>query len=199
MWMNENEACWSQVHVTAFWCLRVKLKKRAFNRRLKPILRGGVPSSHPTPNHVIGKWAVNTAFMKGHHAQPQRSARNFLIFYTIAERPFITHYYFLTGEDDYSQDQFLAIQDFFRKRFLLGPHWTQKIRLKSCETARPSSNEVFVEHRDNFSSWEHFKALLLKKIKYMYFTWNLKFCFVILGHLNSLWQLRGALYWPRES
>jgi hypothetical protein len=27
MWMNENQGCWPQVNVTAFWCLRVKSQK----------------------------------------------------------------------------------------------------------------------------------------------------------------------------
>ncbi len=71
---------------------------------------GGGSGSHSLPNHVIGKQMVNTTLPKGPHAQTWRTARNFLIFfYTIAVRPFITLYYFLTGEDDYSQDQFPAI------------------------------------------------------------------------------------------
>ncbi len=40
--MSENQLCQSQVHVTAFRCLRFKSKKAGLNRQLsKPILRGG--------------------------------------------------------------------------------------------------------------------------------------------------------------
>jgi hypothetical protein len=33
--MSENRSCQSQVHVTAFRCLRVKPEKAGLNRRLK--------------------------------------------------------------------------------------------------------------------------------------------------------------------
>jgi hypothetical protein len=81
----------------------VKLKKRVLNRELKPILRGG-PGSHPTPNHVIGKWAVNTTLAKGHQAQTRSTARNFLIFSQDSSTPIHNTLFFLTGEDDYSKD-----------------------------------------------------------------------------------------------
>jgi hypothetical protein len=73
-------------------------QKWVLNRRLKPILQGG-HGSHPTPNHVIGKRMVNMTLAKGHHAQTRHTARNVLIYHTIAIRPFSTYYYFLTGED----------------------------------------------------------------------------------------------------
>jgi hypothetical protein len=55
--MSENQLCQSQVHVTAFWCLRMKPQKVGLNRRLKAHIAkgGGGPGSHPTSNHVIGK------------------------------------------------------------------------------------------------------------------------------------------------
>jgi hypothetical protein len=77
--MNENKACWSQVHVTAFQCLRFKLKK-GVNRRPKPILQGGGPGSHPSPNHLIGTRTVNTTLAKCHHALTRCTARNLSIF-----------------------------------------------------------------------------------------------------------------------
>jgi hypothetical protein len=80
MWMNENQACCSQVHVTAFRCLKVNLKKRVLNRQLRPILWGGGPGSHPKPNHVIGKQSVNMTLAKSHHAPTWHTARNVLIF-----------------------------------------------------------------------------------------------------------------------
>jgi hypothetical protein len=95
VWMSENQECQSQVHVTALQCLRVKPKKRGLNRRLKPILRGGGAGSHTLANHMIGKQTVNTTLAKGHHAQTRRTARNFLMFHTIAVRQIKTvQYYF---------------------------------------------------------------------------------------------------------
>jgi hypothetical protein len=41
VWIGENQACQSQVHVTALRCLRVKHKKWELNKRINPILRGG--------------------------------------------------------------------------------------------------------------------------------------------------------------
>jgi hypothetical protein len=67
-------------------CLRVKLKKRRLNRRLKPRLRGRGAGSHTLPNHMIGKRTVNMTLAKGHHAQTWRTARNLLIFHTVAVR-----------------------------------------------------------------------------------------------------------------
>jgi hypothetical protein len=60
---------------------------------------------------VIGKQTVNTTLAKGHHAQTQHTAKNFLIFSHGSSTPI--HYtllFFLTGEDNYSQDRFPAIQ-----------------------------------------------------------------------------------------
>jgi hypothetical protein len=39
--VNENQACQSQVHMTALRYLRVKPTRRGLNRRLKPGLQGG--------------------------------------------------------------------------------------------------------------------------------------------------------------
>ncbi len=83
--MNENQACQSQVHVTALRCLRVKPGKKGLNRRLMPVHWGvGGTGSHTLPNHVIGKWMVNMTLAKGYHAQTQRTARKCLMFHTIA-------------------------------------------------------------------------------------------------------------------
>jgi hypothetical protein len=35
-----------------------------------PILQGGGAGSHTLPNHVIGKWTVNTALTMGHQSRP---------------------------------------------------------------------------------------------------------------------------------
>ncbi len=35
-----------------------------------PILQGGGPGFHPTPNHVIRKWTVNATLAMGHQAYP---------------------------------------------------------------------------------------------------------------------------------
>ncbi len=78
--MNENQACYSQVHVTALQCLRVKPRKKRLNRQLKPVLRGREAGSHTLPNHMIGKWPVNTTLAKGHHSQTRHTAINFLYF-----------------------------------------------------------------------------------------------------------------------
>jgi hypothetical protein len=79
--MGKNQACQSQVHVTALWCLRVKPRNWGLNRRLKPVLQGGGGAgSHTLPHHVIGKWTVNMTLVKGHHTQTQHTARNFHIF-----------------------------------------------------------------------------------------------------------------------
>ncbi len=77
--MSENRVCRSQVHVTAFRCLRVKFKKQGLKRRPRPIQRGG-GGSHPTPSHVIGNRTVNTTLGKGHHVPTRCTARNFSIF-----------------------------------------------------------------------------------------------------------------------
>jgi hypothetical protein len=66
--MSENQSCQSQVHVTVFRCLRVKPQKGGLNRQLKAHTEGGGPGSHPTPDHVIGKWMFNMTLTKGHHA-----------------------------------------------------------------------------------------------------------------------------------
>ncbi len=91
--MSENQECQSQVHVTALWCLRLKPGKKGLNRRLRAVLRGGT-GSHTLPNHVIRKQTVNTTLAKGHHAQTQRTAKIFFMFYTIAVRLITVHYYF---------------------------------------------------------------------------------------------------------
>jgi hypothetical protein len=39
--MSENQACQTQVHVTALRCLKIKPGKKGLNRRLRPVLRGG--------------------------------------------------------------------------------------------------------------------------------------------------------------
>jgi hypothetical protein len=103
--MGENQACQSQVHVTALRCLRIKPTKRGLNRRLKPILQGGGGAgSHTLPNHVIRKWTVNMTLVKGYHAQTQQTARNFFMFHMITVWEIKTvHYYF-------SQVRFLTIQ-----------------------------------------------------------------------------------------
>jgi hypothetical protein len=45
--MSENQACQSQVHVTALRYLTVKPRRRGLNRRLKPGLReGGLVLTH---------------------------------------------------------------------------------------------------------------------------------------------------------
>jgi hypothetical protein len=81
VWMSENQACQSLVHVTAFQFLRVKPSKWGLNRGLKPVLQGWA-GSHTLSNHVIGKRMVNTTLAKGHHAQTSRTARNFLLFFS---------------------------------------------------------------------------------------------------------------------
>jgi hypothetical protein len=131
--MSENQACWSQVHLTAFWCLRVKLKKRVLNRWLKPILQGGRPGSHPTPNQMIGKRTVNTTLTKGHQAQTPLTARNFFFFSHDSSTPIHYTLSFLTGEDDYRQDRFLAIR---------WVHWHQRegMGLASFSTGQSSYN-----------------------------------------------------------
>ncbi len=94
--MGKNQACQSQVHVTALRCLRVKIKKRGINRRIKPILRGGA-GSYTLPNHVIGKRMVNKTLVKaeGSSCSDPGTARNLLTFHTIAVRQIKTvNYYF---------------------------------------------------------------------------------------------------------
>ncbi len=59
---------------------------------------------------MIGKQTVNTTLSKGHHAQTRHTARNFLIFSHHSSTPIRYTLLFLTGEGDYSQDQFPAIQ-----------------------------------------------------------------------------------------
>jgi hypothetical protein len=49
--MSENQACQSQVHVTALRCLRVKPRKKRLNRRLRPVLWRGDWFSHITLSH----------------------------------------------------------------------------------------------------------------------------------------------------
>jgi hypothetical protein len=46
--MSENQACQSQVHVTAQRYLRIKPGKRGLNIWLRPVLRGGGWFSHIT-------------------------------------------------------------------------------------------------------------------------------------------------------
>jgi hypothetical protein len=108
--MSENQLCQSQVHVTEFRCLRVRPSKVGLNRRLTTHTAGEGPGSHPTPNHVIGKRTVNTTLANGHHANPAHCWKFTTFSHDSSTRNIHIHYSFLTGEDDYSQDQFLAIQ-----------------------------------------------------------------------------------------
>ncbi len=99
--MNENQACQSQVHVTALRYLRVKTRMRGLNRLLKPGLQGGGIGSHPLPNHVTRKRTVNATVARCHHAQTRHTARNFFNFIYDSSMPNKTvHYYFLTAEED---------------------------------------------------------------------------------------------------
>ncbi len=67
MMIGENQLCRSQVHVTAFWGTEGYAPKRGLNRLPNACSGGGGwLGSHPTPNHVIGKWTVNTTLAKGH-------------------------------------------------------------------------------------------------------------------------------------
>jgi hypothetical protein len=105
--MSENQSCRSQVHVTVFQSLRVKHQKVGLNRRLKVHTAGG--GGHGSHNHVIGKRTVNTTLTKV--ITPTRhTARNLQHFSHDCRTPNIhIHYYFLTGEEEYSQDRFPAI------------------------------------------------------------------------------------------
>ncbi len=97
--LSENQACQSKVHVTALRCLRNKPGKKGLNRRLRPVLRGGV-GSHTLPNNVIGKQMVNMTLAKGHHAQTWLTARKFLMFLMIATHNENCTLLFLTWEDN---------------------------------------------------------------------------------------------------
>jgi hypothetical protein len=48
--MSENQLCQSEVHVTAFWCLRIKPQKAGLNRRLKVHFAGGGGGAWFSPN-----------------------------------------------------------------------------------------------------------------------------------------------------
>ncbi len=80
MQMGDNQACQSQVHVTALWCLRVKPKKQGLNRRLKPILLVLGAGSHTLPNPVIGKRVVNTTHGEGSSHSGLAHCQKFSIF-----------------------------------------------------------------------------------------------------------------------
>jgi hypothetical protein len=110
--MGENQACQSQVHVTALRSLRVRPRKWGLNRRLKPVLQGGGVGSHTLPNHVIGNWMVNTTLAKDHHAHTWCTARNVQFFSHDSSTPIKLFIVIFDGEDEYSQVQFPAIQEF---------------------------------------------------------------------------------------
>jgi hypothetical protein len=74
-----------------------------------PILGGGA-GSYPTPGHVTRKRAVNMILARGHHAETQCTAINFLSFSHVSNTPKLYNIIFLTGEDEDSQDRFPAIQ-----------------------------------------------------------------------------------------
>jgi hypothetical protein len=100
--MSENQACQSQVHVTALRYLRGKPRRRGLNKRLKPGLRRwGGTGSHTLPNHVTRKQTVNATLARGHHAQTRRTARNFFnLIYNSSTPNKTVHYYFFIREDD---------------------------------------------------------------------------------------------------
>ncbi len=123
MWMNENQACWSQVHVTAFLCLRVKLKKQGLNRRLKPILWGGAwfsPNTLSRDQETDGQHDTR----KGPSGSDLAHCYKFLNLLHDSSTPIHYTLLFFTGEDDYSQDRFPAIHWVWvmRTSFVQGCH-----------------------------------------------------------------------------
>ncbi len=134
--MNENQACWSQVHVTAFRCLRVKLKKQVLNRRLKPILRGGGRGLVLTQHLIMwsgNRWSTRNS-RRVITLQPGALLEISSFFHMKAVRPFITHHYFFNGEDDYSQDRFPVIhvpQPWFFFWLLDRIHYRSSLRIDS--------------------------------------------------------------------
>ncbi len=72
--MGENQACQSQVHMTALRYLRVQRRMRELNRRLKPVLQRGGTCSLTVPNHVIRQRMVNVTLASGHHAHPRHTS-----------------------------------------------------------------------------------------------------------------------------
>ncbi len=72
--------------------------------------KGGEWFSHITSSRDW-KWTVNMTLAKGHHAETRCTARNFLIFHTIAVRPINKLYIIICGWGRrHSQVRFPAIQ-----------------------------------------------------------------------------------------
>ncbi len=85
-------------------------QKEGLHRRCKPILwEGGLVLTQ----HLI-TWSGNRQSTRHLHRVITRWPGALLeisqFFHMLAVRPFIIHHYFLTGEDDYSQDRFPALQ-----------------------------------------------------------------------------------------
>ncbi len=153
MWVNENQAWWSQVHATAFRYLRVKSKKQGLSRQSMPILRGGGADFHPTPGQVTRKQTVNMTLAKDHHAQTRRTDINFLFFSHTSSMPInYTILFFWLGKTNIARTDTIPINRLFRACT------TMIDRIKSAPVTHPSQSYCQMRNCQNM----FFQTLYLK-------------------------------------